>query len=233
MERSRLDLCGFASKRTPDRNLSSIPDWICLEKEPEVLTGLELLAKHGYNPGVWWYIFKKDILERHNISFEPDTCAEDGPFTTKLLICTERAVVLPVLLYYYYENIDSAAMTADKTRRRKFTDGMFFNVKEFGYLLELAKDKGAGAAALRRLKIKQESYVFFSVVREIRLGTPFEKIKERLLTIQKEFSAWPLRFFAREEYCEPQFKFLTWVINRLFLLRMACAVYNIFRKIRD
>ncbi|MDR2174474.1 MAG: glycosyltransferase [Synergistaceae bacterium] len=229
MERNDLDFCGFASKRTPDRNASGVPDWRGLEKEPEVLTGLQLIAEYGYNNGVWWYIFKKDILERNGIFFEPETRVEDGPFTTNLLIHTDRAVFLPVQLYYYYINRHSIIETTDRTICQKISEGMLVAVKRFTPLIETAKERGANAAVLRRLKIRQESYVFFFVLREIRIGTPFEKIKERLLTIRKETSAWPLVLFSKEEYGELRFKVLTTVVNHLFLLRIACAVYNFLK----
>ena len=94
-EKNSLDFCGFASRRTPFRNASNVPDWACLEKEPEILTGLQLLANCGYNNGVWWYIFKKDILERNGIFFEPGTLAEDGPFTANLLIHAKKRYFCP------------------------------------------------------------------------------------------------------------------------------------------
>ncbi|MDR1649723.1 MAG: glycosyltransferase [Synergistaceae bacterium] len=228
-EKNALDLCAFASRRTSDRKVSNAPDWACLEKEPKVLTGLQAIAAHGYNPGPWWYIFRKNILERYGIFFEPGTLSEDGPFTTNLLIHVEKAVFLPVPLYYYCLNKHSITGTADRARRQKLIEGMFFAVKQFKYLIKLANEKGADNAALRKLKIKQEMYVFFFVVREVKFGTPFEEIKERLLTIQKDFSAWPLVLFAGEEYGELRFKILTLIMNHLFLLRIACAAYNFLK----
>jgi glycosyltransferase involved in cell wall biosynthesis len=228
-EKNGLDFCGFASKRTPSRKASGVPDWACLEKEPEVLTGLQLIANYGYNNGPWWYIFKKDLLERNGICFEPGTLAEDGPFTTNLLIHAERTAFLPVLLYYYYVDENSTVKTIDRARRQKFVEGVLVAAKRFTPLIESAREKGACAAVLRRLKIRQEAYIFSLIFREIKLGTPFEKIKERLLTIQKEFSAWPLVLFSKKEYNEWRFKILTPVINHLFLLRIAYAVYRFLK----
>jgi glycosyltransferase involved in cell wall biosynthesis len=228
-EKNGLDFCGFVSKRTPSRKASGVPDWACLEKEPEVLTGLQLIAGYGYLFGVCWYIFKKDILERNGIFFEPRVLLEDGPFTTNLLIHAERATFLPVLLHYYYVNMDSTVKTKDRERQRKLVEGLFVATKRFTPLIEAAEKRNADAAALRRLKVGQESCVFFLVIRELRLGTPFEKIRERLLTIQKESSAWPLVFFSKREYGLLRFKILTLVVNHLFLLRIAYAVYNVLK----
>jgi glycosyltransferase involved in cell wall biosynthesis len=228
-EKNNLDFCGFASKRISSRKASSVPDWACLEKEPEALTGLQLIAKYGYGSYAWWYIFKKNLLERNGIFFEPGTLIEDGPFTTKLLINTERAVFLPVLLYYYYVNMDSIMRAADLTKQQKLVEGLLVAIKRFTPLIEAARKKGACAAALRRIKVRQETYVFFLVFREIRLGTPFEKIKEHLRTIQKESSAWPLVLFSKEEYGLPLYKILTLAVNHLFLLRIAYAVYRFLK----
>jgi glycosyltransferase involved in cell wall biosynthesis len=228
-EKNALDFCGFGFRRTRGRRISNAPDWTCLKREPKVLTGLQAIAEHGYSPGPWWYIFRKDVLERYGIFFEPGTLMEDGPFTTNLLIHTEKAVFLPVALYYYYFNNHSITGTAEQARRQKLIEGMFFAVRQFKYLLKLAKEMGADAAALQKLKIKQEMYVFFFVIREVKFGTPFEDIEERLRTIQKDFSAWPLVLFAGEEYGELRFKILTLIINHLFLLRIACAAYNFLK----
>jgi glycosyltransferase involved in cell wall biosynthesis len=230
-EKNGLDFCGFVSKRTPSRKASNVPDWGCLEKEPEVLTGLQLIAKYGCSSYAVWYIFKKNLLEQNGIFFEPETLIEDGPFTTNLLIHTARAVFLPVLLYYYYVNRNSIVETKDRARRQKFTEGLLVAIKRFTPLIEVAREKGAYTVALRRLKVRQESYVFFLVCREIRLGTSFAKIKEHLLTIQKESSAWPLVFFSKDEYNLPLYKILTLIVNHLFLLRMACAAYNVLKPI--
>jgi glycosyltransferase involved in cell wall biosynthesis len=226
-EKNGLDFCSFGSRRTPSREASNVPDWACLEKETEVLTGLQLIAKYGYSLGPWWYIFKREILERNGIFFEPGMLAEDGPFTTNLLIHAERAVFLPVSLYYYYVNTNS--MTKDRARRKKFTEGALVSIKRFTSLIEAARKKGACAEALRRIKAKQETYVFLFLAKEIRIGTPFAKIREHLLTIQKESSAWPLVFFSKIEYGLPLYKVLTLIVNHLFLLRMACAVYNVLK----
>jgi hypothetical protein len=186
MEKNELDFCGFGSKRTPDRNLSGTPDWSPLEEQPEILTGLALISKQGYSSGVWWYIFRKDILERNDISFEPGTLVEDGPFTTKLLIYAERTAVLPITLYYYYENAQSISKTDDKERRWQLIEGLFSAIKQFGHLMKLAKEKGADAAALRKMQSHQESYVFILLVREVKHGMPFETIKERLAILERE-----------------------------------------------
>jgi glycosyltransferase involved in cell wall biosynthesis len=227
-EKNDLDFCGFLSRRTPSRNASNVPDWACLEKEPEALTGLQMIAEYGYSPGPCWYIFKKDILERNGIFFEPGTLAEDWPFTTNLLIHAERTVFLPVALYYYYYlDRNSIMRTTDRARQQKFEEGVLVAIKRLTPLIEAARKKGACAAALRRMKVKQESNVFYLVCLEVRHGTPFEKIKEHLLTIQKEASAWPLVLFSKEEYGELRFRVLTPVVNHLFLLRIACATYRL------
>jgi hypothetical protein len=67
------------------------------------------------------------------------------------------------------------------------------------------------------------------VSRNIQITTPFAKIKEHLLTIQKESSAWPLVLFSKDEYDLPLYKVLTLAVNHLFLLRMACAAYNVLK----
>jgi glycosyltransferase involved in cell wall biosynthesis len=230
-EKNGLDFCGFAFRQTPYRKASHTPDWACLEKEPEVLTGLQRIARHGYSHFPWYYIFKKDLMERNGIFFDPEiqTSVEDGLFTTNLLIHAERAVVLPVALYYFYVNRDSASRSKDRVKRQKFVEGMLSGIKRFTPLIEAAREKGADAAALRRIKAGHETYVFFLVFREIRLGMPFEKIEEHLLTIQKESSAWPLVVFSKETYNEWRFKILTPVVNHLFLLRIAYAVYNFLK----
>jgi glycosyltransferase involved in cell wall biosynthesis len=186
MEKNSLDFCGFTWKRVPDRNLSNVPDWSCLEGEPEVLTGLGLIAKYGYASSVCLYVFKKDVAERHDIVFDPGVLIEDGPFTTKLLIYSERAVVLPVLLYYYYINERSLTKAEDAEGRRKLIEGYFYAVKQLGQLIELAKERDAPAAALRRMQGLQETYISHLLQREIRYGMPFEKIKEHMAALQRE-----------------------------------------------
>ncbi|MDR1895902.1 MAG: glycosyltransferase [Prevotellaceae bacterium] len=232
MEKYNLDLCGFGLKRVYERNLSHTLDWSCIDYgTPKILTGVQTISEHLYNNGVWWYILRKKVLTDNAIFFENFRTMEDGIFTTELLIMCQKVVILPLQLYYYFYNPNSTVTTANVHRRVKIIEDMHFAVIKFEYLIKLAINKGSDSYALKRIKIRQQSYVYFLLVRELKNKTPYKKIKERLLSIQKNTSAYPLVFF-NEEYHSFKYRIFTIILNKSFLIRMICLLNRIFNVIK-
>jgi glycosyltransferase involved in cell wall biosynthesis len=122
----------------------------------EIKTGIQTVADFSYNNGPWWYIFRKKILVENNFEFEEEHLFEDGLFTTELLICAQRVIILSVKLYYYFKNVESTTTTNNKEKRLKRIEDMYFVIFKFKYLIDLAKSKLANDADIKRLKHRQE-----------------------------------------------------------------------------
>lgn len=60
---------------------------------------------------VWRVVYKKDFLDKHQISFMPNICFEDIPFTTECLTHLKKCVKTDVLLYIYRQRSGSIVNT--------------------------------------------------------------------------------------------------------------------------
>lgn len=65
--------------------------------------------------GPWGKLFKRDVIEKHNIKFKEDLIiGEDFIFNLEFLIHINKAVINPGFYYHYWTNINSATMRYKK-----------------------------------------------------------------------------------------------------------------------
>lgn len=95
----------------PQRDFSSVS---------ETLTMWDHLARYTSDPmsfgfGVWRYIIRRDLLEKHSIVFDELMYVEDRIFQLRLIPVVERVAHVDVLVYFYIQR-DSSIMHSKKKR---------------------------------------------------------------------------------------------------------------------
>ncbi|MRT93419.1 glycosyltransferase [Ancylomarina sp. 16SWW S1-10-2] len=215
---SQLDFLGFSMTNTSSSNYKSIVDFSKFNPDDiQVYDGLSYISNFNYYNTVWWYLFRRDILVITNLLFEEGKIIEDGIFTTELLLNCKRASYLDLNIYRYFINEDSIMHNKSKSHLAKISEDFKFIVHKFTNLIKLADRKGADSNAIKRLRARQESYVFFLFIRLLKDNVSFKEIKQFILEMDS-INVYPLNNFIGLDYNSIKLKILTTIFNHKTLL---------------
>lgn len=206
-----LDFLGFGieaiSTRKGDKTFNTQLDIVVKG------TGNDLIENFNYSNGVWWYIFKKRKIG--DLRFVSNIFAEDALFTPRLILMMDKCVVIKNKVYLYYdENPNSITKTRTHSQNIKMFKDHFYGVKNFNSLFSEFELNGR---QLKKLRERQESFMYFGIIRFLRLHTDFYIVDKAIKNLQFEnYNVYPIKNFKGYNKID---KLLLHIINNRFLFR--------------
>ncbi len=227
-----LDFLGFGSARVPNADYSIEPDFSKYRpfEQLPVTDGKTYIGTHNFLNNAWWYLIKREVLERHTIRFVKGIMLEDGIFTTELLLQCQRAAHVSVSVYRYFVNDNSIMTIRDKKHLEKMNRDFMLVIKRFSLLIRLAKEKDANQAAMARLRARQESYAFFLLIRLVKSRVPFSDFRAVLQDMKTE-GVYPIKNFIGVDYQSPKEKLFTRIFNNKPLLYAFLKANAVFKMV--
>lgn len=205
-----LDFLGFGYRHITTRN----PD-VNFDPDLKIIyqgAGNGLIEQLHYWNGCCWYIYKKSKAE--NLRFIPNIFVEDAPFTPRLILSMDKCVVIQNEVYLYYRN-NTGSITKKKSfaNHKKMFEDMFFGAESFDKLFD---EFPLTQASLHRLRTRQESFLYFGIIRFMRLHANISMVNDALMRLQFDgYKAYPIKTFKGYN---KQDKLLLFIINHKFLL---------------
>lgn len=227
-QRDNLDFIGFNMALTSDRFSNKIPvEELVVTEEGN---GIHLTANFNYNNGPCWYFFKKDILG--DLCFEENRLCEDGIFTAQLIQLIKNGRIYKNYIYNYYQNPHSTVNTSNIERKLKMLDDMFYAAIRFNEIIDtLPKSSQYYKNAFVRLKERQESYVYFAIVRFLKSKKNYSELVPYLQKLKNgKYSSFPIKYF--KGYNSLTNKILIICFNSTFLLRILIFTNRIMNILR-
>lgn len=176
----------------------------------KVTNGIDFISKNNFLNGPWWYIFKSSLLKKSGLLFEKGRMVEDGIFTTELLLNCDRVLWLDIDIYRYFINENSIVKSKNEAHLIKLNNDFRFVIHKFQDLIKLAKEKKGDLDAINRLKSRQESYLFFLLVRLTKSSTSYKIIQE-IIQEMKFLNVYPMKKFIGKDYNSKREKILTFI----------------------
>lgn len=213
--REDSDFVGFGSKQVWSRKKEqgTLPLEVMLQGD-----GNYILSEYNYNNGPWWYIVKKEKLA--GLRFIPKRLCEDGLFTAELIAASQKVSIIKNVVYCYVDNPDSTVNTKNVARQTKLRDDMFFAASHFNTILaKLDQSSPYYQAAYARLKERQETYIFYGLIRCIKTQEDVPSIMQKLASTGPEY---PMKTF--DGYGSKYHKLLIFILNNKILLSTAARV---------
>ncbi|ATA68460.1 hypothetical protein CGC48_07350 [Capnocytophaga cynodegmi] len=225
MEKEDLDFLGFKAYHTSKTySHSTIVESLEIENQGN---GLNIIESHNYYNGSCWFIFEKAIAR--NLFFEEGRVCEDVIFTTELLLKVKKGRVYKNRIYGYFTNNDSTIKTKNPERLRKINNDMFYASERLGKIICKANLE-KNPKAFSRLKARQESYVYFAIVRFIRSKRKYSELATILLNLEKgRVPAYPIHNFKGYNKRD---KLLIKCFNNRFLLQTIININHILGLIK-
>ena len=222
METNELDILTFDSRSVTDNdNLLDAPTLGSIENL-NYKTGVEYVASDKYKNEVWWYIINKQFLESTEIRFIVGRWMEDALFTSQLFCKARKMAHLPIVIHGYRKLPTSAMRSRTPEHYNKLIDDLANAAISFQEIIKkVPEDTPNSIKCKSRLRTRQQSLVFFYLVRYLKSNLPLNRLPENLAMFEKK-GAYPLQNFIGPDFHGISFSVLTFIFNhKLFLYPFA------------
>jgi len=234
MGRERLQMLGFRYvAAAPDDQLPDGEQPLPAFDAIEVVSGLQYLAGQNYHNSVWSYLLDRQFLIDTGIRFEPGRYVEDAIFTANVLSAASRMAFVPVVVYHYVQRPGSIMRTQGDAHALEMIAA--YERVVFG-LDELRERLSSGGwvqpGALARIRLLQQSFVFFLIGRLVRSQLPARPLLPEALARFRVIGAYPLDCFPSNDYPGVRYRLLTIIFNQESLLYPFIRGYRLAVELR-
>ena len=216
LEKNNLDVLGIMELETTRLDIKKSKNIEAIDTTKlKVTDGITFLAENNYLNNAWWYFIKLDFLRETKLTFPVGRMVEDANFTAKLLVASKKMALIPLDFYRYYLRPNSIMRRKNISHVRKLIYDYEKNIYEFNdQIKELRSNTHPKISeCLTRLEARQESFVFFLLVKSIRYGLSKEEVA-KIIDGLKGIGVYPIQKFIGVDYKKLIFKILQPMINK-------------------
>lgn len=234
MEINNLDILGFDIQTTSETNVVESTTPVDINHDVDVMDGITFIgANDNYRVEVWWYLVKKDFLLNLGLTFEDKRFVNDSYFTPSLFINAQRVAFIPIDIYRYVQRENSITSNKGLRHYEKHIKDLEYAIYKMDSIIDQLRLKPSpNSNTIEKIKIKQESYVFFSIVRFLKSDLKFDYLI-RLLKKYKNINAYPIRLLLKgQEYSSIKFRIITFIFNTKLLLYPVVLFSKLFYRLQ-
>jgi glycosyltransferase involved in cell wall biosynthesis len=218
LETFELELIGFKSLSTSKLDLFQ-SQTIDTNVNFEIVSGAEFCANsEHFLVQVWWYIIKRDLLITTGIRFSEGRFLEDGPFTFRLFLETNRMLYLPLDIHRYFKVDDSIMNKTDSNHLEKLIDDYKYLIHDFNSQINdiLNKKNPKLLGVIKKIQFWSDVNVYMLFYRFIKVNWSVKKI-DNVLNEFNAIGAYPLTCFIGNKYNSTKHKWITFLFNKKYL----------------
>ena len=228
IERNDLDILTFDSMPVVNEKHLKSKNIEHGTKDLDVQDGISYIANIKYHNEIWWYVINREFMISSGIRFIEGKWMEDAILTSELF-CKAKKMAHVDYDVHRYRILPTSAMR-NKTPEH-YNKVIFDNANAAHVFAELIKtipeSHKEAERCVTRLKTRQQSFVFFLMVRLMKSDISVDKIPEMLSGFEK-IDAYPLKKFLGEDYHGFAYSCLTFVFNRKSLINPFIKVFRSF-----
>ncbi|MDO5971189.1 glycosyltransferase [Flavivirga aquimarina] len=193
--------------------------------------GIDYIGHVGFRNEAWWYIIKRGYLSEIGITFVEGRFLEDAIFTASLLIKSKTIAHIPIDAHRYFKRENSIMTSKSSSNKLKMIYDMEDVVIKYKPLIESIPVTVENKLCIERLKSRQQSYVFFMMVRILKSTIKLAEIKVIINNIAK-IKVYPLKSFIGKDYNGIVYLLITNFFNVKYLYYLAFLLINPFYRIK-
>ena len=228
MKENNLDILTFKSKSVVQTRHSFSEDIDKPIKELDVKDGISYIASRKHKNEIWWYIIKRDFMRATGIRFIEGKWMEDAILTSELFCEAQRMAHVDLDVHRYRILPTSAMRNKSPEHYNKVIYDNANAAHVYDELIKsIPKDHPQAEGCIKRLKTRQQSFVFFLMVRLMKSDISVKKIPEMLNGFEK-IDAYPLKKFLGDDYHGVAYSFLVSIFNRKPLINPFIKMFRTF-----
>ncbi len=225
---NNLDILTFHSMPVVKRH---IPNSLNIEhgiKELEVQDGISYIANIKHHNEIWWYFIKREFMVATGVRFIEGKWMEDAILTSELFLKAKRMAHAEIDVHRYRILPTSAMRNKTPEHYNKVIYDNANAAHVYGELIaSVPRDHKNAEPCIKRLKTRQQSFVFFLMVRLMKSDISVKKIPEMLIGFEK-IDAYPLKKFLSKDYHGIGYSFLVFIFNRKPLINPFIKFFRTF-----
>lgn len=224
----KLDIITFNSKTTTVSGLLNSSAILKKDEDLKIVNGIEYICNYNYRSEVWWYLMKKEFFETSNLVFAESRWLEDTIFTVTLILKASRIAHLPIDAHRYLTRRGSIMNNRDDEKYLTMIGNMRDVAIDYKPVVDdVASIKQSNTEVINRLKSKQQSFVFYMMIRMLKSTIKGREIG-KILSSLKPVNAYPLNNFIKDKRNHIAHR----VLARLFSVKpIFCLVFTIVNPI--
>ncbi len=206
-EHHKLDVLTFMSKSYSGKSLKEVS---LFEKTDfsnsfdtntlsPIVTGEEYVANVKYRSEVWWYLINRKFLISSAIRFAEGRYLEDAAFSIELFLRVKRMAHLKLDTHRYRMTPGSTMNSKEPSHYLEIIRDIQYAALAFKPIIETLEKGSANPDCIARVKAKQQSLVFFSMVRMMKSTMTLAEVKLRINEMVS-INAFPLDAFLGKDY---------------------------------
>lgn len=220
-----LDILTFKSRQTKDSGLyHTTPDLSNMALHG-IVNGIDYIASKRFQNEVWWYFIKLSFLKDTEVRFIEDRWMEDAILTTQLFINAKRMSHLPLDAHRHLIVEGSAMTSKEPIHYLNVIDDNRNAALVFESMIDDLEEKVVSAKCIKRLRTRQQSFVFFMMVRMLRSTIKLKDVKATMSQLSQT-NAYPLNIFPGEDYKGWAYRFLVKLFNSKKRFYFLFRVFN-------
>lgn len=233
-----LQVLTFSSIGTTDTTLYNSSSNNNQKFTIDKMTGIDYIGTVGYKNEVWWYIVKRSFIKDLGLKFIEGRWMEDAIFTATLFIKVKQIAYLSVDAHRHVKVAGSAMTSSAMTSKepKHYIQVIYDNgnaAKEFNQLIiEVSNSENINLRCLNRLKARQQSFVFFMMIRVLKSSITFKEVKA-IVNSMTEIKAYPLNKFLGNDYKGFVYEFITRLFNIKHLYFFLFLILNPFLRTKN
>jgi glycosyltransferase involved in cell wall biosynthesis len=228
LDENKLDILTFKSKAVYDDSCQEIEKAVSTNIPLNITDGIEYIASIKYCNEIWWYITKRDFIKETGLRFVEGKWMEDAILTAELFCQAKRIAHIPTDVHRYRILPNSAMRNKSPEHYKKVIyDNANAAIVFHDLIKKVPKNHNKAAACIHRLKTRQQSFVFFLLVRLMKSDISVDAIPPMLTKFQK-VEAYPLNNFIGKDYNRFSYSVLVPIFNRKKLIKPFVKIFRTF-----
>ncbi|HXJ98330.1 MAG TPA: glycosyltransferase [Gelidibacter sp.] len=197
-----------------------------------VVSGEDYVAYYAYRNEACLYITNREYLNSIGHKFPIGRFLEDAAFTLETFLKAERIAHLKIDAYRYRITPGSILTKKEPTHYLKLIRDMLNAAFIFDPIVKRLEGKSANSDCILRIKSKQQSIVFFSMIRMLSSTMSIEEVKLSLEKM-KSIKAYPLDSFLGKDYNRINYKILVPIFNNQQFFYLLFRLVNPILKLKN
>ena len=196
----RLDILTFNSKSVVLKQ-PLLSDSATATLEPITIEdGISYIASRKHHNEIWWYLIDRKFMIATGIRFIEGKWMEDAILTSELFCAAERTAHVELDVHRYRILPTSAMRNKSPEHYKKVIYDNANAAYVFDKLIQsIPEEHPKAKPCIKRLKTRQQSFVFFLMVRLMKSDISIRRIPEMLSGFHR-IGAYPLNQFLGEDY---------------------------------
>jgi glycosyltransferase involved in cell wall biosynthesis len=205
----------FSSAASTDNSISTNTNFDTSsnqEKLSDVTTGEVYVANMNYGGEVWLYVINHKFLKTSGIKFVEGKLLEDAIFTISVFLVAKRMAHLKLDAHRYRVAAGSAMTNKESSHYLQIIRDLLGAAIAFDPIIKKLKSEKANPGCIERLKARQQSFVFFSMIRMLKSTMTLNEVKQRINEVIVA-DAYPLDAFLGKDYNGIKYQLLVRLFN--------------------